>query len=302
MPKVSVIIPTYNRAEVLRSAIESAINQTFNDIEIIVCDDKSTDNTREVVRSIPDGRIKYILNNGKKGPSATRNAAILVSRGKYITFLDDDDEWVPNKLQKQVELLDKCPENICGIYSNRLVKDRSNNHIISTNPQVKKLRGNLLYQLAIGNPIHTSTVLLRKLCFDEIGIFDETMSYMEDRDLWIRLSMKWNFEYIDEPLTIAFVHQQGHLSENLGGQTSGRGKLLQKYNDLFKRDRKTWSKMHLLQGAQYCQLKNMKKGRKNIFKAIKINPFNFKAYLHLLSSVLGKNAYQLLRNSFRISA
>ena len=102
MPKVSVIIPTYNRAELLPLAIKSALNQTFNDIEIIVSDDKSTDDTREVVRSFADERIKYVLNKGKKGPSATRNTAILASEGEYIAFLDDDDEWLPDKLQKQI--------------------------------------------------------------------------------------------------------------------------------------------------------------------------------------------------------
>ena len=125
MPKVSVIIPTYNRAEFLRSAIESALSQTFKDLEVVVADDKSTDHTREVVESFKDRRIKYILNEGKKGPSATRNTAILASEGEYIAFLDDDDEWLPDKLQRQVEVLDKSQPNICGVYSNRLFIDKT---------------------------------------------------------------------------------------------------------------------------------------------------------------------------------
>ena len=124
---------------------------------------------------------------------------------------------------------------------------------------------------------------------------------MEDRDLWIRLSLKWDFEYIPDQLCIAYVHKQGHLSESLTGQTAGREKILQKYNKIFREDKKSWSKLHVLQGAQYCQLKNMKKGRKNILKGIRINPFNFKAYLYLLSALLGQNTYEFLRKSFRIS-
>jgi glycosyltransferase involved in cell wall biosynthesis len=301
MPKVSVIIPTHNRAEYLRCAIESVLKQTFKDLEIIVVDDNSTDNTAEVVKRFEDRQIKYIRKNANKGPSAARNTAISVSTGKYIAFLDDDDEWVPNKLQRQIELLDRCQPNICGVYSNRLVLDKSTNQLISGNPQADKLRGNLLYQLLTGSPIHTSTVLLRKKCLDKVGFFDETMFYMEDRDLWIRLSVKWAFEYIDDPLSIAYVHKQGHLSESLAGQTAGREKLLQRYNKLFSEDKKSWSKLHLLQGAQYCQLNNMQKGRKNILKGIKIDPLNFKAYLHLLSSILGQSTYLLLRKTFRIS-
>jgi glycosyltransferase involved in cell wall biosynthesis len=194
MPKVSVILPTHNRAEFLHHAIESALKQTFKDLEIIVVDDNSTDNTVDVVKRFEDRRIEYIRENANKGPSAARNTGISASKGKYLAFLDDDDEWVPDKLKKQIELLDKCPQNICGVYSNRLVLDKSTNRIISTGPNADKLSGNLLYQLLIGSPIHTSTVLLRKSCFDEVGLFDETMSYMEDRDLWIRLSLKWDFE------------------------------------------------------------------------------------------------------------
>ena len=301
MPKVSVIIPTHNRDEFLGSTIASVLSQTYSDFEIIVVDDNSGDRTHEVIKSIKDGRMKYIRHRDNMGPSAARNTAISSASGEYIAFLDDDDEWIPEKLQKQVELLDKCEPNICGVYSNRLVVDKLSNRIISTSPQAKKLKGNLLYQLSIGSPIHTSTVLIRKRCIEKVGLFDETMSYMEDRDFWIRLSLNWDFEYIDKPLTIAYVHKQGHLSESLEGQTTGREKLLERYNDLFHKDRKTWSKLHLLQGAQYCQLKNMKKGRKNILKGIKIYPFNLKAYFHLFSSFLGINAYRRLRKSFRIS-
>ena len=297
--KVSVIIPTYNRAEFLRSAIKSALNQTFTDYEIIVSDDKSTDHTREVVESFKDNRIKYILNEGKRGPSATRNTAILASEGEYIAFLDDDDEWLPEKLKSQVNLLDKSALNICGVYSNRMMINKSNGKIVSTNPGTDKLSGNLLYQLAIKSPIHTSTVLVRKKCLDEVGLFDETMSYMEDRDLWIRLSINWDFDYIDEPLTRAYFHSNGHLSHNLKGQTAGREKLLKRYQPLFKKNKESWGKLYLCLGAQYCQLKKMKKGRENILKGIKIYPFNTTAYLHLFSSLFGSSNYQRLRRFYK---
>jgi len=299
--KVTVIIPTHNRAEFLRTAILSALNQTFRDIEIIVADDKSTDHTQEVVKSFKDKRIRYIANKSNRGPSATRNSAILASKGEYIAFLDDDDEWVPEKLQKQVKLLDESPPEICGVYSDRLIIDRSSNKVVSKGLQSDKLKGNLLSQLATRNQINTCTVLLRKRCLDEVGLFDETISYMEDRDLWIRLSLNWDFEYINEPLTMTYVHKHGHLSDRLFEQTKGREKLLTKHRNLFNQDRKAWSKLHLLQGAQYCQLKDMKKGRKNFVEGIKVYPLNFNAYFHLLSALLGKNAYQRLRRSFKLS-
>jgi len=301
MPKVSVIIPTYNRADFLESSIASVLSQTYKDFEIIVVDDNSCDRTHEVVKNIKDQRMKYIRHSKNKGPSAARNTAILSAKGEYISFLDDDDEWIPEKLQKQVELLEKCEPKICGIYSNRLVVDKLSNQIVSSSLPSSKVRGNLLSQLAIHNQINTCTVLLRKRCLDEVGLFDETISYMEDRDLWIRLSLNWDFEYINEPLTMTYVHKHGHLSARLKEQVEGREKLLERYSNLFNRNRKTWSKLHLLQGAQYCQLKDMKKGRKNILMGIIIYPFYLKAYLHLFSSLLGSYTYHRLRKSLKTS-
>ena len=299
--KVSVIIPTYNRAEFLRSAIESALKQTFTDLEIIVSDDKSTDHTQEMVENLKDERIKYIKNEGNKGVSAARNAAIKEAKGEYIAFLDDDDEWVPDKLQRQVEVLDKSQSNICGVYSNRLFIEKTTGRILSDNPGTDTLQGNLLYQLAKKSPIHTSTVVIKKRCLDKVGLFDETISYMEDRDMWIRLSMNWDFKYIHEPLTKAYIHGHEHLSHNVKGQTAGREKLLERYEHLFKKNKKSWSELYLCLGAQFCQLKEMKKGRKNIIKGIKIYPFSKIAYFHLFSSLLGPGNYQRVRKFYKSS-
>jgi glycosyltransferase involved in cell wall biosynthesis len=299
MPKVSVIIQTYNRGEFLHSAIESALNQTFADIEIIVSDDKSTDHTREVVKSFSDRRIKYILNQGNKGVSAARNSAILASKGEYIAFLDDDDEWLPHKIQRQVEVLDKSEPNICGVHSNLLVIDKMTGKIIPYDPGKKKFKGNLLNQLSLGDPIRTSTVVIRKMCLDEIGLFDETISYMEDRDLWIRLSKNWDFEYISDPLIKYYLHDNAHLSQNLEAQTGGREKLLERYQHLFKKNKWYYGQSYVELGTWYCQFKKMKKGRKNILKGIKIYPFNAIAYLHFFASLLGPRNYQRLRRLYK---
>ncbi len=106
-PTVSVIIPTYNRANLVSRAIKSVLNQTYQDFEIIVVDDCSEDNTEEIVKSFNDSRIRYIKHKKNKGGSAARNTGIKRARGKYIAFLDDDDEWLPSKLEKQIMLFEK---------------------------------------------------------------------------------------------------------------------------------------------------------------------------------------------------
>ena len=291
MPKVSIIIPTYNRSPFLGSAIESAVNQRFEDFEIIVVDDNSTDNSEEAVRSFRDKRIRYIRHEKNMGVSAARNTAIRASKGEYIAFLDDDDEWLPDKLHSQVELMDKSPANVCVVYSNRLVKDKLSDRIISANPRAEKLSGNILYQLAIGNPIHTSTVLVRKRCLEEVGLFDETISYMEDRDLWMRLSIEWDFEYIDEVLVYKYAHKEDSLSENIKSITEGRETMLERYDYLFKGNRKICGKLYLSQGVCYCRLNNMKKGREKIVRAILLYPYNLSCYTHFFCSLLGADIY-----------
>lgn len=299
MPKVSVIIPTFNRAELLRSAIKSAINQTFQDIEIIVSDDGSTDHTKEVVESYKDKRIKYIQNKGNKGVASARNKAILKSEGEYIAFLDSDDEWLPDKLQKQVKVLDNCKHVVCGVHSEFLIIDKITNKIIPFDFGRQKYKGNLLNQLSIGDPIKTSSVLLRKKCLDKVGLFDESFSYFEDRDLWIRLSIHYDFEYISEPLIKYYIHENAQLTQNLIFHTAGREKLLERYQHLFKTNKRYYSKLHVHLGVQYCQLKKMRAGRNNIIKGIKIYPFKIKTYFHLFSSFLGPNNYKRLRNFYK---
>jgi len=302
MVKVSVILPTHNRADLLQSAVHSVLNQTFSDFEIIIIDDHSTDHTMNVIKNFKDKRIKYLQNTGNNGPSIARNFGMKNATGIYIAFLDDDDVWFPYKLEKQIRILETAKPDVCGIYSRPLVVERKTGNILLNDNKVKRLRGNLLSQLMIKNPIQTSTLIIRKSCIDEIGMFDESMRYMEDRDLFIRLAMNWDFEYIDEPLTKKFHHGNEHLSENLSGQTRGREVILRRYRDLFKLKKRSWSLMHICLGAQYCQMGKMNQGRKNLIRGIVIYPFNKISFFHLFASFLGKNYYQRIRNIYKSSS
>ncbi len=125
MPKVSVVVLTHNRRRLLRRAISSILNQTFQDFEIVLVDDASTDNTPEVVRSFGDARIKYIRHEVNKGEAGSRNTGVTSSSGDYIAFLDDDDEWLPEKLEQQVRLLDSSPSQVGAVYTGFLKIDRS---------------------------------------------------------------------------------------------------------------------------------------------------------------------------------
>jgi len=116
-PTVSVIISTYNRAHLIGRAIQSVLNQTYQDFEVIVVDDGSTDNTEEIVKSFNDPRIRYIRHEKNKGAAAARNTGIKAARGKYIAFQDSDDEWLPEKLEKQMKVFENAPPEAGVVYT-----------------------------------------------------------------------------------------------------------------------------------------------------------------------------------------
>jgi glycosyltransferase involved in cell wall biosynthesis len=215
MPKVSVIIPTYNCAHHLEQAIESAINQTYRDLEIIVIDDGSTDNTSQVVRKY-ETTIRYIWQENC-GVSAARNHAIKSSAGELIAFLDADDWWEPTKLAEQVSLIAKDPE-LCLIYSDLDVSydDGSVVHsFLSSRPLAAG--GYVFDQLLESGFIIPSTVLLRRDCLEQVGMFDESMRSHEDLELWLRLCRIWKVALVRKALT---HRRQG--TANLTSNTSLR--------------------------------------------------------------------------------
>ena len=142
MPLVSVVIVTFNRADFLRTAIQSVLSQTFQDFEIVVVDDASQDHTCKVVHDFHEKKIRYIKHDVNKGIAAVRNTGLLNSKGKYIGFLDDDDEWLPQKLQLQVDLLERRPTKVGLVYSGSIGMNRTTG----------KKTGQSCYQLqSVGN-------------------------------------------------------------------------------------------------------------------------------------------------------
>ena len=209
MPKISVIIPTYNRAHYIRFAIRSVLNQTFSDFELIIVDDGSIDNTRWIVNSFKDERIIYLPREVNKGPAAARNAGIKSSNGKLIAFLDDDDEWLPEKLECQVKVIEENPE-VGLVYAGYLKVDDKGRIINKINPSKKQCS---FYDLLQQNPIGLGTVIVWRECFEKVGLFDEDLHSIEDWDMWIRISKHFLFKSVNRPLTKYRVHK-GMISMN----------------------------------------------------------------------------------------
>ncbi len=206
-PAVSVIIPTYNRASLLRKSIQSVLSQTIKDIEIIVINNFSVDKTIDVLNSFDDHRIKVINFSNGGIIARSRNRGMLQSTGRYIAFLDDDDLWYPDKLALELKYMESHPE-FGVVYSNARIIDENDNmngFLIETG---RAKEGEVFQYLLRGNFIAILTVLIRREIIDDAGLFDEDPSIIaaEDYEYWMRIASKTMFGYIDRPLALYRVH------------------------------------------------------------------------------------------------
>jgi len=292
-PTVSVIIPTYNRAYLVGRAIQSVLNQTYQDFELITVDDASTDNTENLIKEFQqkDKRIIYLKHEQNEGGSAARNTGIKVSRGKYIAFLDSDDEWFPEKLEKQVDIFKKYSLKLGAVYTGFQYVD------IKSKKEIKKhiprKRGNLYKDLLVKNYIgSTSSLVIKRECFEKVGLFDEELPSCQDYDMWIRIAKKYDFYCIKESLLKYQVHND-RISSRIDNVVKGERIILKKYFEQYQKNPKLYSEHCFLLGNRFCHLSEMREGRRYFFKGIFINPFSMKYYVYLIPSLFGARFYKV---------
>ena len=225
-PTVSVVVPTYNRAGRLSKTLHSVLNQIYQDFEIIVVDDGSTDGTSKVMQTFPG--VKYIFTKENHGVSRARNEGLTHAKGRYICFLDSDDLWDEKKLQVQLQWME---ENIdCQVcYTDEIWIRRG----VRVNPMNKhqKYSGDIFRHCLPLCIVSPSSAMLRAGLFDEVGNFDESLPACEDYDLWLRIAMKHTFHFIKEPLIIKHGGHADQLSRKYWGMDRFRVAVLQKLLD-----------------------------------------------------------------------
>lgn len=238
--KVSVIITTYGRAgKLIFEAIESVRKQTYHNIEIIVVDDNGQGTDHQKNNELlfeRQGDIKYIANEKNSGAQVSRNVGILASKGEYIACLDDDDLWMPEKIEKQVRLMEK--ENLALVFCNGYrfyndnIKDRKlyQFNFISDDllDFATELRGD-----HIGS---TSIPLMRKRCFSQTGLFDVDMPARQDYEMWLRFCRYYKVKGIDEPLFYYRYHSGDRITKSYEKEIESYKLLLKKYKDDYDKD------------------------------------------------------------------
>ncbi|MBE9167392.1 glycosyltransferase family 2 protein [Pleurocapsales cyanobacterium LEGE 06147] len=317
IPVISVIIPTYNRAHSIGKSINSILIQSYQNFEVIVVDDRSTDNTEEIVKSFNDPRIKYIRHQHNLGAAVARNTGIEKSRGRYIAFLDSDDEWLPHKLTKQVELLEQCKPEVGVVYTGLEIVNEFNQIQRTKVPTYRGyLRNTLLFANVVGTP---STVMVKREYLERVRGFDpDILQFAADADLWVRLSESCEFEVISEVLVrylesdsdrlstnpkavvksiLAFINKH-HKNLNLNNLNKEKNNFLvkERAEHLFYTGR-----LLVCNGFIISDPKAIEMGRRYLFLAFRNNFFKLKPFLYYGISLLGKNAFfnyiQLENNS-----
>lgn len=219
---VSVVIPAFNRGQTIFGCLESVINQTYPAMEILVVDDGSTDNTRDIVSNFPSDKV-FLLCQQHKGAQAARNKGIISARGEYIAFLDSDDEWVPQMLEETVGCLLENGDG-CVVYSDCYIQ-KDNRKVLWNLPDCN---GNS-YAALLKKPGPTISFLAKRKLLLEIGLFDEKVAVYQEWDTVIRLAQKAEFVHIHKPLYIYNRHGGETISKTGRKDISGYGYIVDKY-------------------------------------------------------------------------
>jgi len=283
MPKVSVIIPTYNYGKYIEKAIDSVLAQTYKDFEIIVVDDGSSDNTKEIIGANYKEKVSYLYQE-KKGAPAARNYGFKKSRGEYLVFLDADDLFHPLNLEKKAKFLDS-NLGFQWVYSDCHYIIQEGLHLKKKATfkgfcAEKKLDGNIFRELAMGLMIPIDTVMLRKSVLGRVGIFDETLRSFQDYDLWLRIASQYKIGFIDEKLCYVLYHQ-GSVSTSTDRESAYRSKIAviekveHRYPHLTKNIGWKWKKTKA-DGYNFLVSHYMDKSDlKNSWRCIKESIFNY---------------------------
>ncbi len=290
---MTAIITTFNRSLYCKEAIQSVLSQTYQDFELLVLDNSSKDDTEKIVRGFNDARIRYIRHEPLNIAKA-RNLGWQGARGEYIAYLDDDDLWLPNKLEAELSIFEKKGSEVALVYGGFFKIDTDGNKIKEHHPV---LQGKILEEILIPKDDFTgsaSNAMIRKSALEALRGYDNHIVTGEDWELYLRLANRYTIEYTDE--TVLEIRQ--HAGPRLGDKLVEAAKLelfvMEAYKEIF--DRKFYYKSFYLQriGGKYIRSGYKKEGRVYLSQAIRANPLNGIAYLQYFFSFFGSESYRNL--------
>lgn len=297
---VSTIIPTYNRAELTERAVHSVLSQTYTDLEAIVVDDGSTDDTRDRIKTLQQGdyRIQYFCHDRNRGAQAARNTGVDAARGQYMAFLDSDNEWLPRKLEKQMALFSDKSDSVGVVYCGYSKVSIDGDVLHEYMP---RYRGWVYKQTLIDWLTDTSTIVVRKDILEKIHGFDDKVRAYQEWDLCIRLARECQFDFVPECLTIYHEHALPSISKDHLRDAYGYQGVVDLYREEILREcgRRTLSEHYLKTGRLFVLAGQFDMARAYFLKSIRCFPLKIKSMMHFGASLLGKDVYKFLRSHRR---
>jgi glycosyltransferase involved in cell wall biosynthesis len=276
-PFVSVIIPTFNRLELLKETVDSVRKQHFRDFEIVVINDGSDDGTAEWLAEQSD---VIFVDQPNTGIASSRNKGSLVSKGEWLAFLDHDDMWAPDKLQKQVDFVRVNPE--VGMVAVKHV--RLGTRTISTG-QGKWSKGDLFVKTFSESFIHTSSVMIRRDVLDKVGGFPTRYRFADEFEVWLKISKNYNIAFLDKPLVFIRFYDSNTSHNRLGVRSDTYDILMKNYDpDRIPRKifLKTLSNHDISFGRAYVNLNDLTNALKWFRSAVKRTPFRPRAWRYYI--------------------
>ncbi len=291
-PLISIIIPTFNREKIIGRAIRSILAQGYYNIEIIIIDDCSNDNTKKVVESVDDQRIIFKRLAKNSGVSAARNAGIEIASGELIAFLDSDDEWLGDMLKNQIIAFNNHPE--CNAAVTGFIRYYGKTPEYIAPPAGILNKDELLTAILRGNFITPQTLMIRKKCIKELSGFDTNLSHREDWDFGVRLLENNNIAVVDLPLAVVY-ETQDNLTSMEPEKTSTLEIFLNKHKKIFESNPVSYAYQLYFIGHSHMLTGNKNEGISSLRRSFRIHP-TVKVAIALLLSQLGTNIYKFTRN------
>jgi glycosyltransferase involved in cell wall biosynthesis len=283
-PKVAVVIPVFNRPETVAEAIKSVLAQTCEDFELVVVDDGSSDRTVDAIRAIRDSRIRLVRHRCNRGGAAARNTGIQRSSAPFVAFLDSDDTWMPMKLERQLELFERCGDDLALVYTGAARIDSDG----SVSVDIPRRRSDLARILLTRNVIgETSVGIVRRSALEQVGGFDEALPAWQDIDLWLRLCERFRAEVVPEVLvSIRKGNGSGRISTDIEACIAAREQFRRKHRE--KLLAQGLLHEHLRETGWLCLRsgRDTGKARKYFLSSLLANPAAPLSYLLVLAACL----------------
>lgn len=286
--KVSIIVPTYNSERFLRRAIDSIVNQTFRDWELIIVDDASTDGTKKIISDYcrKDKRMKAVFSEENSGSGARPiNKGLEIAQGELIAFLESDDEWLPQKLEKQLEFLDDLNrESVVGCNFFEVTEGAGRVAIKKISEIYKDDEECLKIMYGSGNSATTFSIFLfRGDIFDKIGTIDEGAGTNYDNEFFLRICQNFNIRIIPEALVKYYIHGQNSSMQKISiNRITALEYVLEKHESFFKKDLNIYSQLLQNIAVSYLFIGGIGRAKYFFIRAIRISPYRLNSYLKLI--------------------